>query len=365
MKGAFFTNEKGKVMDIHGNRDDENRDIIVWRKHGGMNQQWDVVYHDAMPKEPKKGQMNKDFGYYVERPFYIVSEMPKHRYLDMINRNLVIKTPNGFKTQQFWFDQKSKTIKSAHNKSWSFDIQNAGRSNNLQMWNTNSGWWQLFKFEGQNIVNVQNKKVLDVSGNRDVEGQNCIVWNRHNGANQRWRIVYVDSINDKTGKGLNRDFGFYGNRPFYIRSKLPMQRFVEVVGGRNVVLKTFSKDRRAQQFVFDTKSKTIKSYQWKDKSFDIQNSGKSSNLQVWKTNARWFQLFRYQGGYLINEKGKVMDVHGNKDQENRNIIVWNKHKGMNQQWDIIYADDMEAEPKKGDLNKDFGMYVERPFHIVS
>jgi hypothetical protein len=144
-----------------------------------------------------------------------------------------------------------------------------------------------------------------------------------------------------------------------------MQRFVEVVGGRNVVLKTFSKDRRAQQFVFDTKSKTIKSYQWKDKSFDIQNSGKSSNLQVWKTNARWFQLFRYQGGYLINEKGKVMDVHGNKDQENRNIIVWNKHKGMNQQWDIIYADDMEAEPKKGDLNKDFGMYVERPFHIVS
>jgi hypothetical protein len=42
-----------------------------------------------------------------------------------------------------------------------------------------------------------------------------------------------------------------------------------------------------------------------------------------------------------------MDVHGNKDQENRNIIVWNKHRGLNQQWDIIYADDMEDEPKKG------------------
>jgi len=137
-------------------------------------------------------------------------------------------------------------------------------------------------------VNVQNRKVLDVHGNRDVEGQNVIVWNRHNGANQRWRIIYVDSVNDKPGKGLNKDFGFYASRPFYIRSKLPMQRFVEVVGGRNVVLKTFAKNRRAQQFIFDAKSKTIKSYQWKDRSLDIQNAGKSSNLQVWKTNARWF-----------------------------------------------------------------------------
>jgi hypothetical protein len=141
MKGAFLTNEKGKVMDVHGNNDQENRNIIVWRKHGGTNQQWDVVYVDAIGKEPKKGQMNKDFGFYVERPFYIVSAMSKGRYLDMINRNLVIKTANGFKSQQFWFDQKSKTIKSQHNKNWSFDIQRAGRSNNLQMWKTNSGWW--------------------------------------------------------------------------------------------------------------------------------------------------------------------------------------------------------------------------------
>jgi hypothetical protein len=76
-------------------------------------------------------------------------------------------------------------------------------------------------------------------------------------------------------------------------------------------------------------------------------------------------MFKYQGVHLVNERGKVMDIHGNVDAENRNIIVWNKHKGLNQQWDLIYADQMPKDPKKGELNKDFGMYVERDFYIVS
>lgn len=37
---------------------------------------------------------------------------------------------------------------------------------------------------------------------------------------------------------------------------------------------------------------------------------------MWKTNARWFQLFRYKNNNIVNEKGKVMDVSGNKDSEN-------------------------------------------------
>jgi hypothetical protein len=36
-------------------------------------------------------------------------------------------------------------------------------------------------------------------------------------------------------------------------------------------------------------------------------------------------MFRYKNNYLINERGKVMDVHGGKDDEGRNIIVWKKH----------------------------------------
>jgi hypothetical protein len=68
---------------------------------------------------------------------------------------------------------------------------------------------------------------------------------------------------------MNEDFGFQVNRPFYFRSRLPMKRVVECVGARNIVLKRYAKGRLAQQFYFDGPTKTIKSQQWKDRSFDI------------------------------------------------------------------------------------------------
>jgi hypothetical protein len=139
-RGRMIQNERGKVMDVSGGKDAENQDIIVWNKHGRINQQWDVVYTDQWKGEPKKGELNKDFGIYVERSFYIVSQMGRGRYLDLIGRNMVIKTRNGRRTQQWYFHQQSYTIKTrSNNHSW--DIQSSGRSTNMQVWSTNSGWW--------------------------------------------------------------------------------------------------------------------------------------------------------------------------------------------------------------------------------
>jgi hypothetical protein len=95
-QGNFLINERGKVMDISGNKDTENRNIIMWNKHGRINQQWDLIYVDEYPDEPTKGQLNKEFGLVVERDFHIVTQMSSGRYMDIIdNRNIVIKTPNG------------------------------------------------------------------------------------------------------------------------------------------------------------------------------------------------------------------------------------------------------------------------------
>jgi len=138
---GLIINEKEKVVDVDGGQDAENRNIIVWNKHGKINQQWDIVYADEYPDEPKKGELSPEFGLYVERPFYVVSQMSSGRYLDLINnRDFVIKTQNGRSTQIWYFDQKSKTIKTKlNNQSW--DIKSAGKSNNLQVYSTNSGWF--------------------------------------------------------------------------------------------------------------------------------------------------------------------------------------------------------------------------------
>jgi hypothetical protein len=138
---AFIVNEQGKVLDISGGVDSESRNVQIYNKHGKINQQWDLIYADEMPAEPKKGELNERFGLYVERDFYIVSEMPTNKYLDLINkRNMVIKTSNGRKTQIWYFDQKSLTIKTRLNNQ-SFDIKSAGKTNDMQIWSTNSGWF--------------------------------------------------------------------------------------------------------------------------------------------------------------------------------------------------------------------------------
>jgi hypothetical protein len=140
-QGNYVVNERGKVMDVSGGVDDENKNIIMYKKHKGLNQQWDVIYADEYPEEPKKGEYNEQFGMYVERDFHIVSQMKSNRYLDLINnRNFVIKTANGRNTQTWYFDQKSLTIKTRLNNQ-SFDIKNAGKTRNMQVWSTNSGWF--------------------------------------------------------------------------------------------------------------------------------------------------------------------------------------------------------------------------------
>jgi len=73
MKGEFLTIEKeNKVADVQSGLDNENRNVLVWAKHGKINQQWDIVYV-ADWKEPKKGEMNTDFGFKVDTDFYIES----------------------------------------------------------------------------------------------------------------------------------------------------------------------------------------------------------------------------------------------------------------------------------------------------
>jgi hypothetical protein len=75
-------------------------------------------------------------------------------------------------------------------------------------------------------VNPNNNKVLEVTSRKDEEGVALIMSNRNgnkaNNANQRWKIVYLDKADKLRTKGFNKEFGFHINRPFYLRSRMPM-----------------------------------------------------------------------------------------------------------------------------------------------
>jgi hypothetical protein len=70
---------------------------------------------------------------------------------------------------------------------------------------------------------------------------------------------------------------------------------------------------------------------------------------------------------LYNEKetNKVADVQSALDSENRQVLMYAKHGKLNQQWDIVYTRDWKGEPGTGEWNRDFGMIVNKDFHIVN
>lgn len=122
LEDDFLTNDHGKVMTITNDLDSENNNIGIWAKNNKIGQTWDIVYADEMPPPLKKGELNKDWGFKINTPFHVISNLPDGRYIDVVANKLVIKRRNGLKGQEWYFDQVSRTIKSAlNNQSWTIE----------------------------------------------------------------------------------------------------------------------------------------------------------------------------------------------------------------------------------------------------
>lgn len=151
-----------------------------------------------MPTPVASGALNKDYGLYVNRPFYVISNMSARRYLTHAGGNLAIKSKNGPSNPdaQVWiFDEATKTIKSKKNgKVWS--IAEKGTSSNMAIQalpNANSKWYQRFMYSSKDNTFINsNQKVMDVSGGQDKENKNVIAWKSHGKINQKWTVKYLD-----------------------------------------------------------------------------------------------------------------------------------------------------------------------------
>jgi len=66
----------------------------------------------------------------------------------------------------------------------------------------------------------------------------------------------------------------------------------------------------------------------------------------------------------VNHKGQVLGVQSKLDYENRQVVKENRNTEIHQQWDILYVDAAKPVPTSG-FSKLWGMYINRPFHIVT
>jgi hypothetical protein len=106
--------------------------------------------------------------------------------MDVLGSQVIVKTPNEFDSQVWFFDQKTLTIKNTLNTEKSLDIQSSGRTNNLQIWSTNGGWFQRFKFSQNYFKNVQDGRVIEITNLKDGEGARVGVGKLTHQLCQKW-----------------------------------------------------------------------------------------------------------------------------------------------------------------------------------
>jgi hypothetical protein len=227
----------------------------------------------------------------------------------------------------------------------------------------------VFKFDGNQFISpFKDNKALTVENAKDEEGHNVIVAKNEDQVHQQWKVVYLDKAEKEATKGLNEDFGWYINRPFYIRSRMFFRRVVEAHGNNWLYLRRWVANRKAQQWVFNNVDKVVHNMNWKNYGMSIHSNGNHSHMRMEANpQSRWWQLFHRSGSYVYNDKnGKVLEVQNKDDVEGRHIFINNKVSNrIDQQWDIIYADEWKGEPGKGELNERIGLFVERDFYIIS
>lgn len=73
--------------------------------------------------------------------------------MSLMSTNVVISAQTGEVNQKFMFDPTTMTIKTMAMANRSLNVASSGRSTNLEVNSTNGQSWQIFKFQGERIVN--------------------------------------------------------------------------------------------------------------------------------------------------------------------------------------------------------------------
>jgi hypothetical protein len=164
-------------------------------------------------------------------------------------------------------------------------IENSGKTDNFIAINNRAAnkWWMQFRYENKQFINIQNGKAVDSTSNDD-EGTEVKISNKNDSVQQKFDIVYLDKKAKAATSGFNEEFGLHINRPFYLRSRLPMRRVAECIGASYLRLKRWRNNTKAQQWYFDGVDKTIHNNNWKSHVLDI----KSGQLRMAGQNSRWW-----------------------------------------------------------------------------
>jgi hypothetical protein len=136
-------NQRGLVLEVQGNNCQEGQAVNAWKKHNGKNQRWIIRYSENNGSDIQRKGKDNYFGFVINEPFYAFCKDQAKSVMEVVGgKNLALRAfKRGNQSQQFVLDADSKTVKSIAYKDKSWDIENKGQSNNMQIWKTANRWY--------------------------------------------------------------------------------------------------------------------------------------------------------------------------------------------------------------------------------
>jgi hypothetical protein len=182
---------------------------LRWNKRTTkLSQKWRVIYIDTLKADPVKGKLNPKYGFKVNTDFYLQTALASGRYVTRMDKNaFAIKIRNGSTSQIFYFDQKTKTIRSRQSTSYQLAMGGKGtKKDELTAVTGAADWWTHFKYvtSSKHLLYIHENKAVDVYQGKDAEGQKLHLWNKHNGANQKWNVIYASELKGEDSKTFNK-----------------------------------------------------------------------------------------------------------------------------------------------------------------
>jgi hypothetical protein len=242
--------------------------------------------------------------------------------------------------QWFVFDWRTKTIRAWARRGYALSIRSGyglrrgalvvirpyrGQNSQKIMWFGGS----------RRNVRFYGKVCLDVHGGVNRHNRWVISWTCHNGLNQAW---YVDQNTYSYPRQPLAD----GQR-FQIKSRMSGFRALywnEHIGGGQYRLRIRNdqcKNNR-QWFTFDKRTRTVRAFASRGMAISNQR-GYAFRIGVAAVVRRYqnevYQRLSFYRGLRRNFRnvaGKCLDVHGGRNTNNRHVIFWNCHNGLNQGW---------------------------------
>lgn len=210
-----------------------------------------------------------------------------------------------------------------------------GSGVNVRMYNYNGTSAQLWRFysSGNGYYYIQNKLgyYMDVYNGNTANCTNVLVWGKHSGNNQQWKLSNTSFANGK----------------YTIKSALDENMVVDAykngyADGTNIQLYE-SHGSNNQKFNIKYEKDGWYSIKAVDsgKAVDVNQGRKRNgeNVQLWSYHGEDSQLWRFVWAgdgyfYIQNKCGYYLDVYESYTDNCTNIITWEKHSGNNQKWKL-------------------------------